>query len=235
VLAILSPDSLAFPDPDYALEEPNGLLAVGGDLTPERLLAAYRLGIFPWYEDGQPILWWSPHPRMVLFPGELHVSASLRKALRRSSLRIKADTAFDAVIEACAQSRPYASGTWITKEVRHSYKALHAQGFAHSVEAWQDGELVGGLYGIALGRVFFGESMFSRQDNASKIAFCQLVRQLDKWDYSLIDCQVASRHLASLGAREIARSRFRHYLPSAAEAAGPRGPWTEIWQEHVLT
>lgn len=231
MLAILSQDSYEFPDPRYALDEPNGLLAVGGGLEPERVLRAYRLGIFPWYEEGQPILWWSPDPRMVLFPGELHVSRSLRKAMARSTLRITADQAFAQVLDACAGGRPYASGTWITREVRKAYNHLFQMGHAHSVEAWQGGVLVGGLYGLSIGKVFFGESMFSRQDNASKIAFVRLVKQLELWRYDLIDCQVASSYLASFGAREISGETFRRYLPREGEPAGNPSHWNEIWQQ----
>lgn len=232
MLAVLSQDSFEFPDPRYALEEPNGLLAVGGGLEPERLLEAYRLGIFPWYEEGQPILWWSPNPRMVLFPGELHLSRSLRKALKLNELRITADTAFAEVVDACAGRRPYASGTWITRDIRGAYNRLFELGHAHSVEAWHDGKLVGGLYGVAMGGIFFGESMFNRQPNASKIAFCHLVKQLELWRYDLIDCQVASSYLASFGAREISREQFRHYLPREGEPAGQASHWNEIWQQN---
>src|SRR5690606_24957850 len=191
--------------------------------------AAYRLGILPWYEEGQPILWWSPNPRMVLFPEELHIGASLRKAIRRSRLVITADRAFAQVIEACAGRRAYASGTWITAAVRRAYTELHRQGLAHSVEAWDGDELVGGLYGVTLGTVYFGESMFSRQDNASKIAFCHLVKQLEARGYDLIDCQVASQYLASFGAREISRRRFRAYLPGEDETVARAASWSDTW------
>lgn len=235
MLAVLNQDSFEFPDPQYALDEPNGLLAVGGDLRPERILCAYAQGIFPWYEEGQPILWWAPNPRMVLFPGELHLSRSLRRTMAKSELTITADRDFAGVIEACAGRRPYASGTWITEAIRSAYLTLHEMGVAHSVEAWQDGELVGGLYGVAMGRIFFGESMFNRQANASKIAFCHLVKRLESWDYELIDCQVASAYLASFGAREIPREEFQRYLPRDWKAEDTRGDWREIWQSELPT
>src|SRR5690606_29186252 len=178
MLGWLKRDELAFPPLEAALREPNGLLAAGGDLSPERLIAAYRHGCFPWYAPGQPILWWSPDPRTVLFPDELHVSRSLAKVLRQQRFEVSFDRDFAAVIAACAAPRSYANGTWITDEMRGAYEQLHQLGHAHSVEVWQDGELVGGLYGLAFGLLFFGESMFSRRDNASKVGFVTLVRQL---------------------------------------------------------
>lgn len=202
----------AFPPVEKALVEPNGLLAAGGDLSLERLLAAYRQGIFPWYNPGSPILWWSPDPRMVLFPDEFKVSHSLRKALRRKHYEIRMDTAFAQVILACAEPRDTSLGTWITLPMQQAYIRLHETGFAHSVETWIDGELAGGLYGVALGRVFFGESMFSRANNASKIALAHLIRQLQVWKFGLIDCQMSTPHLASLGAREIPRAEFSALL-----------------------
>jgi leucyl/phenylalanyl-tRNA--protein transferase len=201
-----------FPDVGLALREPDGLLAVGGDLSTERILAAYRRGIFPWYSEEQPILWWSPDPRTVLFPAALKVSRSLRKTLNRQRFRVTLDTAFDDVITACAEPRARSVGTWITRDMADAYCRLHAQGFAHSVECWLEQRLVGGLYGLAMGRVFFGESMFSREPDASKVAFCHLVRQLAAWGFGLIDCQVYSGHLASLGAQEIPRSDFVRHL-----------------------
>ena len=215
----------AFPNPALALEEPNGLLALGGDLTPRRLLNAYRLGIFPWYSDGQPILWWTPDPRAVLFPERLHVSRSLRKTLRRGALTVTLDTAFDAVVAACAEPRPDQDGTWITDEMRAAYGELHRLGHAHSVETWHQGELVGGLYGVAIGRVFFGESMFTRFTDASKVAFVRLVRQLEAWSFGLIDCQMYSGHLARFGAEEIPRPRFMALLDDYCERPGP-AHWT---------
>ncbi|TQV73546.1 leucyl/phenylalanyl-tRNA--protein transferase [Exilibacterium tricleocarpae] len=208
-------DHLAFPPLEQALTSPNGLLAAGGDLRPQRLLYAYRRGIFPWYEEGQPILWWSPSPRMVIFPHQLHIARSLRKILRRGRFTVTADTAFERVIEACAGTRRHAGsdeGTWITAAMQRAYCELHRLGHAHSVEVWLDSKLVGGLYGIALGQVFFGESMFSLERDASKVAFVHLVQQLGDWGFQLVDCQVASDHLSSLGAGEISRQRFAQLL-----------------------
>ncbi len=213
-----------FPDVSLAMRDPNGLLAAGGDLSSARLLAAYRRGIFPWYNPGQPILWWSPDPRAVLFAAHLRVSRSLRKTLNRRRFRLTMDEAFDQVIEACAGPRRQSEGTWITEAMDTAYRRLHQQGVAHSVECWHDGTLAGGLYGVAIGRVFFGESMFSRETDASKVAFCHLVRQLNRWDFGLIDCQVHSAHLASLGATEIPRDRFVQYLNRFCEQA-PRDLW----------
>ena len=205
-------DPAHFPDPQYALVEPDGLLAVGGDLSPARLLNAYRQGIFPWYSDGQPILWWSPNPRAVLYPANLRVSRSLRKTLRKQPFRVSIDTAFSAVIEACSESRPGQEGTWITEEMKQAYNELHRIGFAHSVECWVDETLVGGLYGVSLGKVFFGESMFTRRTDASKLAFVHLIEQLKRWNFELVDCQVHTEHLASLGAEDIPRERFLEQL-----------------------
>jgi leucyl/phenylalanyl-tRNA--protein transferase len=219
-----SDESGPFPDVELAREEPNGLLAVGGDLSPGRLLHAYRLGIFPWYSDHQPILWWSPDPRAVLFPADLKVSRSLRKVLRRGLFTVTADRAFDEVIRSCSEPRPGQDGTWITGEMASAYRQLHHLGHAHSVEAWQEGELVGGLYGIALGKVFFGESMFTRVSNASKVAFVHLVRQLDRWGYHLIDCQIHTDHLASLGSVLIPRREFSGLLRQHCDPIRP-GLW----------
>ncbi|HHC72240.1 MAG TPA: leucyl/phenylalanyl-tRNA--protein transferase [Thiotrichales bacterium] len=214
-----------FPPVSSALEEPNGLLAVGGDLSPRRVLAAYRRGIFPWYSQGQPILWWSPDPRAVLFPERLHISRSLRKRLRRRSYRVTLDLAFEAVIEACAAvPRPGQEGTWITSEMAEAYLRLHRLGYAHSVETWQAGRLVGGLYGVAMGRIFFGESMFSRETDASKVAFAHLVRHLRRYDYRLIDCQVETSHLLSLGAGNIPRDRFVAMVDELVGEEAPPGP-----------
>ncbi len=215
-----------FPPVSAALTEPNGLLAAGGDLSSARLLDAYRHGIFPWFSRGQPVLWWSPDPRMVLFPRELKVRRSLRKALRNREYEIRADTAFRAVMLACAEPRSGQDGTWITPEMIAAYCALHAQGVAHSVEMWVDGELAGGLYGVALGRVFFGESMFSRAPDASKIALVHLVRQLERWNFAMIDCQMTTAHLASLGAREIARLVFMRKLQELVNYPGAAKRWT---------
>ena len=210
----LEPDSdpAKFPDPAYALEEPNGLLAAGGDLSPARLLNAYRQGIFPWYSDGQPILWWSPNPRAVLYPDQLRISRSLHKRLHKRPFLVTLDTAFSAVIEACSEPRSGTDGTWITEEMKQAYLELHRIGFAHSIECWEEDELVGGLYGVSMGKVFFGESMFSRRTDASKIGFAHLVEQLKKWDFGLIDCQIQSAHLTSLGAEDISRDEFLELL-----------------------
>jgi len=201
-----------FPDPELAETDPDGLLAVGGDLSCERVIQAYRQGIFPWYDDTQPILWWSPDPRMVLFPEELHVSRSLGKLLRKNPFRITFDQAFGEVIRACAAPRRGEPGTWITSEIVLAWEMLHAQGMAHSVEVWREGELVGGLYGAVLGAVFFGESMFSRESNASKVAFVCLTRSLYQSGFKLVDCQIYTQHLASLGARLIPRKQFLSML-----------------------
>jgi len=201
-----------FPEVSLALQDPDGLLAIGGDLSEKRLLAAYRQGIFPWYSDDQPILWWSPNPRMVLYPDNLHISKSLRKTLRKENYSITFDSVFDQVIDECAAPRNYTADTWITDEMTQAYIRLHQSGYAHSVECWQDNELIGGLYGIAIGKVFFGESMFSKKMDASKIAFIYLTRQLQSWGYQLIDCQVYSSHLASLGAVNISRENFIEQL-----------------------
>ena len=223
-----------FPPLATALSEPNGLLAVGGDLAPERLLAAYRRGIFPWYSPGEPILWWSPDPRMVLFPAEFKVSRSLGRTLRRGGYEVCLDTAFARVIAACAQTpRRGQHGTWIVPEMQAAYRRLHELGLAHSVETWVDGELVGGLYGIALGRMFYGESMFSWRSDASKIAVAHLARYLERLGFGMVDCQMHTTHLASLGAREIPRDDFIARL-DALVAAGPApGPWPAADASHL--
>ena len=203
------PPEPVFPPVERALTEPNGLLAAGGDLSPERILAAYRQGIFPWFSPGEPILWWSPDPRMVLFPAELKVSRSLAKVLRNRPYEVRLDTAFAAVIGACAGTpRDGQHGTWITAEMQAAYGKLHELGYAHSVEVWMDGKLVGGLYGMALGRTFYGESMFSWRTDASKIALAHLCMHLQRQGFGIIDCQMETQHLASLGARPIPRSDF---------------------------
>lgn len=221
----LGPDTLDFPPTAEALDDPNGLLAGGGDLRPERLIHAYRQGIFPWYEDGQPILWWSPNPRAVVFPERLHLSRSLRKVLRRGTFQVTADQDFESVMRACAAPRDGAAGTWITDDMLAAYVHLHDQGVAHSIEVWQDNRLVGGLYGLALGRVFFGESMFSWADNASKVGFAHLVAQLRAWQFQIIDCQVSSGHLFTLGAEEISREAFEKILLDCAYLPSIHGPW----------
>ena len=214
-----------FPPVERALRRPSGLLAAGADLSPERLVRAYRLGIFPWFSEGEPILWWSPDPRTVLFPHELKLSRSLRKTLRKSLYQVRADTAFEQVMEGCSQPRPNQSGTWITENMKQAYCTLHALGVAHSVETWHDGQLVGGLYGIALGRMFYGESMFSRMSDASKTALAALVHQLDAWGFGLIDCQMHTPLLASFGAREIPRSEFTRHVAELVNYADVPGPW----------
>jgi len=205
-------DDDEFPPVARALREPNGLLAAGGDLSVKRLVQAYRKGIFPWYSEDQPILWWSPDPRMVLDPAALRISRSLRKRLRRRDYEVRADTAFSAVLRACAAPRAGSDGTWITAEMMDAYEALHRAGHAHSVETWISGELAGGLYGVALGRAFFGESMFNRTADASKLALAHLARQLKRWSYGMIDCQMTTAHLARFGAREIPRAEFMRKL-----------------------
>ncbi len=217
----------AFPNVELALTEPDGLLAVGGDLSSERLLAAYQQGIFPWYSEGQPILWWSPDPRMVLFPAEVKVSRSLAKTLRQNRFHVSVDRAFEKVIIECSRPRlekgQLQTETWLLDEMIDAYIQLHKEGHAHSFECWQNNKLVGGLYGVAIGNVFFGESMFSRVSNASKVAFVELARRLEQENYQLIDCQIYTQHLHSLGARLIPRAEFIELL--AAEAKDSR-PWT---------
>jgi leucyl/phenylalanyl-tRNA--protein transferase len=203
----LTPET-PFPPLGAALTHPNGLLAAGGDLSPQRLIAAYRCGIFPWFNEGDPILWWSPDPRMVLFPPELKISRSLRKTLKKANYTIRADSAFNQVVRACAEPRKERPGTWIHDEMIAAYTALHEMGLAHSIETWMEGELVGGLYGVAQGKMFFGESMFSRTTDASKVAFVHLVRHLERRGFKMIDCQMKTAHLASFGAREISREEF---------------------------
>ena len=214
-----------FPDVELALREPDGLLAIGGNLAAERLLRAYLAGIFPWYSEGQPILWWSPDPRFVLFPAQLKVARSLRKARRGQTFRITLDQDFDAVIRACAAPRPGSDGTWITPAMATAYQKLHELGFAHSAETWQGDTLVGGLYGVAIGRVFFGESMFTRVSNASKVAFVALVEQLQAWNFPLVDCQVYTRHLASLGAEFIDRRDYLVHLRELCRQPAIPSPW----------
>ena len=210
-----------FPPVESALEEPNGLLAAGGDLSVERLTKAYQNGIFPWYEEGQPILWWSPNPRSVIFPEQLRVSRSLRKTLRKNRFQVTLDQDFEQVIRACSGPRIDSQGTWITPEMINAYVELHRQGLAHSVETWLDGKLVGGLYGISLGRVFFGESMFSWESDASKVAFAHLCRQLHDWQFGLIDCQVPNEHIKSLGSVEIPLTEFKKLLTLNIPQTGP--------------
>lgn len=223
----LDPDNpnQSFPHINEALNEPNGLLAIGGCLSRQRLLNAYRQGIFPWYNKGDPILWWSPDPRLVLFPDQLNVSRSLHKTLRKTETSVTWDQAFIQVIEACSAPRKDSNDTWISNEIQLAYIHLHEAGHAHSVETWHNGQLVGGLYGVAIGQVFFGESMFHRKSDASKIAFVSLVQFLKSWGYQLIDCQVETPHLKSLGAQEIDRRVFAKLLDAYCEASVCQSAW----------
>ncbi|MBS0324428.1 MAG: leucyl/phenylalanyl-tRNA--protein transferase [Proteobacteria bacterium] len=221
------PPAPIFPSVTSALDRPNGLLAAGGDLSPERLIAAYRHGIFPWFSEGDPILWWSPDPRMVLYPAELKISRSLARTLRKGGYDVRFDTAFEQVIQACAErDRPGQPGTWITGPMQRAYLHLHRIGFAHSIETWCDDQLVGGLYGVAIGKVFYGESMFALARDASKIALAHLCHYLKQQDFGIIDCQMETPHLASLGARPIARSDFVRLL---AGLVGPEDALPEPW------
>ncbi len=219
-------EDLTFPPVDEAMDDPNGLLAAGGDLSPERLLRAYRQGIFPWFDDDQPILWWSPDPRAVLFPSDIHISRSLAKRLRRNEFQFTFDRCFEDVVAACAAPRSYSHGTWITDDMAEAYASLHAKGLAHSLEVWQGKDLVGGLYGVSLGQLFFGESMFSRVTDASKAAFVALAKQSEAWNFALIDCQIANPHLSSMGACDISRREFIDVLNLFADLPHPMGPWT---------
>ncbi len=214
-----------FPDVDQALREPDGLLAIGGDLSPARVIAAYRQGIFPWYDEDQPILWWSPDPRAVIFPDELRISRSLRKTIRQNRFDVTFDRDFESVIRRCAAERPDSEGTWITSDMHSAYVALHELGYGHSVEAWNSDGLVGGVYGLAIGRVFFGESMFSHARDASKVALAALIKRLKEHDYVLLDCQVESDHLTSLGSRAIPRSEFIALLEDACGQQEDPGQW----------
>lgn len=215
-----------FPPVSRALADPNGLLTAGADLSPSRLLAAYRRGIFPWFAPGEPILWWSPDPRMVLLPERLKISRSLAKTLRNADYEVKLDTAFARVIAACAATpRPGQSGTWIVPAMQAAYLRLHRMGIAHSVETWQDGKLVGGLYGIAIGRAFFGESMFSHRSDASKIALAHLCAHLARREFGIIDCQMETAHLASLGARPIPRDDFLARVAALVDIGDPPVRW----------
>jgi len=214
-----------FPAVEDALVEPNGLLAAGADLSPARLLDAYGQGIFPWFNDGEPLLWWSPDPRMVLFPAEVHTSRSLRRTIKARTFKVTCDLAFAEVMRGCAAPRATQDGTWITAAMLRAYTELARLGHAHSIEVWADGELAGGLYGVAVGRVFYGESMFSRRSDASKVALVALGRQLHRWQFELIDCQMSTPHLASLGAREIPRAEFLQRIRRATQRKPVRTPW----------
>lgn len=215
----------AFPDIADALTEPDGLLAAGGDLSAERLLAAYARGIFPWFEEGQPILWWSPDPRCVLAPADLHVSRRLRQEIRSSRAELRFNTAFDRVVRACAGKRRSQQGTWITSDMIRAYQNLHDTGWAHSAEIWDDDELIGGVYGLGIGRVFFGESMFSARSNASKMALLGLTGHMLAQDLELLDCQVASPHLFTLGAKMIPRVEFAALLATACDPPVRQEHW----------
>ena len=225
---LLPEDGMVFPDPHQAT--PEGILAVGGDLRPERLLLAYRHGIFPWFNPGEPILWWSPDPRFVLFPSELKVARSMRPYFNQKKFEVSFDREFGRVIRACQKNKRkgQGGGTWITEDMVHAYIRLHELGYAHSVEVWKEDELVAGIYGIGLGKVFFGESMFTTVSNASKFGFIVLVRKLEEWGYRLIDCQQDTRHLGSLGARSIKREDFLESLELIDEEDSMRGSWSDL-------
>lgn len=215
----------AFPPPHLAMREPNGLLAIGGDLSLPRLLRAYAQGIFPWYNPDEPILWWCPNPRAIISPSALHVSRSLQRSVARADYAITIDRRFGAVLDACAAPRSRERGTWLGPDMRHAYEQLYRQGHAHSIEVWRRQELIGGLYGVSIGAAFFGESMFSRADNASKIAMVWLCRQLVAWEFDLLDCQVSSAHLRSMGAAEIPRDEFLRRLAIATAPERAQCDW----------
>lgn len=214
-----------FPPVETALAEPNGLLAAGDELSAERVLEAYQQGIFPWFNADQPVLWWSPDPRMVLLPAELRVARSLAKVLRNRVYEVRADSAFRTVMQACAEPRNHQNGTWISPAMIETYHALHRRGIAHSIETWIDGELAGGLYGVAIGRMFYGESMFTRVTDASKIALVHLVRQLERWGFGMIDCQMHTAHLGRMGGREIPRAAFMRKLGELVNYPPISGTW----------
>ncbi|MBT8371100.1 MAG: leucyl/phenylalanyl-tRNA--protein transferase [Deltaproteobacteria bacterium] len=219
------PEDLIFPSPHLASKE--GLLAVGGDLSCQRLLLAYSHGIFPWYSEGEPILWWSPDPRLVLYPNEFKVSTSLKKVIKKGTFKVTLDSAFEEVITECARVRlENREGTWIVDDMVQAYCRLHAAGFAHSVETWRGGHLAGGLYGVSLGKCFFGESMFTRISNASKVALAVLVEYVQNYNFALIDCQITTAHLQSFGAREIPRARYLDELSKAIQAPTLQGQWS---------
>lgn len=228
-LALLDETSPVFPETHLALAEPNGLLAIGGNLKVSTLIKAYKNGVFPWFDETQPIMWWTPSPRTVIAPNSIHFSSSLRKFARKRPFRITVDQAFCEVIEHCADiKREGQDGTWITQEIIDAYSELHYQGYAHSIEAWMDHTLVGGLYGINIGKAFFGESMFSLQSGASKMAFSSLAQFLQKQQFELIDCQIHTQYLASFGAKEIDRSEFESLLHSATQKKTEPN-WSELW------
>lgn len=227
----LNKSNFLFPAVNTALTDPDGLLAFGGDLSPQRLITAYQQGIFPWFEQDQPILWWSPSQRMVIKPGTMHISRSLKKSLRRNPVRFTLNQAFEQVVEACAQPRDYSQDTWINARMQRAYTKLHELGYAHSVEVWQDEMLIGGLYGLSIGKIFCGESMFHLRTDASKFAFIALQQHLINIDYQLIDCQLHNPHLASLGAVEVPREHFLKVLQQNAEIT----PNSEHWHKQSLT
>lgn len=217
-----------FPEPEHALRSPNGLLAWGGDLHPERLLRAYRKGTFPWYSEGQPILWWNPAPRCVIFPSKVYLSKRTRRRYNSGVFQLSVDRDFEAVIRACAEPREEEAGTWITQDMQDAYVRLHRSGHAHSLEVWKDGDLAGGIYGIALGRVFFGESMFSRHTDASKVALVALCRLLAAAGYTLLDCQVCNPHLFSMGAEQISREAFQSLLAASVNDNAGALDWSSL-------
>jgi len=225
VPVFLLSDTIEFPPPHLATED--GLLAVGGDLSQKRLLLAYRMGIFPWFSNNEPILWWSPDPRFVLFPHEIKISKTLKKIIKKDTFNVTMDLAFNEVIKQCAQVRLQKNqGTWIVKDMIDAYCNLHESGFAHSVEVWLQGDLVGGLYGVSLGKCFFGESMFTHISNASKVAFVALVKHLQALNFYLIDCQVTTPHLLKFGAREIPRARYLNELDKSLKPSTLKGQWS---------
>jgi len=220
----LLPEAVVFPSPHLARED--GLLAVGGDLSADRLLEGYRQGIFPWYQDGEPILWWSPDPRLLLYPEKLHIPRSLGKSIRKAVFHITFDTAFESVIAGCAETRTRnREGTWIVADMIQAYSRLHEAGYAHSVEAWKEGELAGGLYGVSLGGAFFGESMFSRVSNASKVALVTLIQRITRWGFDFVDCQISTAHLLQFGACEVPRYRFLQELNVSLYKNTRKGLW----------
>lgn len=225
-------DKIEFPSPRLASKD--GLLAVGGDLSQKRLLLSYRMGIFPWYSDFEPILWWSPDPRLVLYPHEIRISKTLKKILKKNIFKVTMDLAFNTVINNCAQVRLQKNeGTWIVKEMIDAYGKLHESGFAHSVEVWYRGELAGGLYGVSLGKCFFGESMFTRISNASNVALVKLVEYLNELSFDMIDCQMTTRHLTRFGAKEIPRARFLEELEKSLKAPTKKGKWQMTQNEQA--
>ena len=229
-ITLLDDEIVVFPPVNMALQEPSGLLAIGGNLNIDTLFSAYRQGIFPWFNDHDPIFWWSPAPRMVLSPGELHISRSLRRLLQKNKYKITFDHDFAQVIQQCAAPRSYEQSTWITDDMQEAYIDFHHAGYAHSVEVWDQDQLVGGLYGVAIGQVFFGESMFSRQSNTSKIALAALSSQLQRWEFKLIDCQQHTAHLESLGAHDISRKKFTDQLNRYCPCQPVEANWKQVWQ-----